>query len=333
MSLYLNNYRLTNKEILESFVVSKYGRRHLKRANREPQHKWGHRIIALIEFMPFLGPIASLLEFMFHSCLHKTSNFTDHSSEPDENFAYPSINQATVKRLTHTTQAGCNGLVDISAAKTIVASLNQKRSAGVIFEKTRLEHVVLGGTCTVMTLDLIHRFMKECKNCKSDLDQENLLIRLNNTYTQKSSARFRTKQMALNTIARKPDEPCDDFKMAKVNSLLKLKNLEVRSLVVEGDLKKDSKSLTEQIQKLANGVFFIRSLKHENNHKEEDSGHSLALFNFSNRSYFYDPNYGIYAIPKASQGESLFKKLKRVDDTFNVNELRIYQVSRAASIG
>lgn len=58
----LKNYNLSAKQVAQFPFVSPYAIRHWEQSNAEPKLKWGHRAIALIQFCPILGPIASLIE-------------------------------------------------------------------------------------------------------------------------------------------------------------------------------------------------------------------------------------------------------------------------------
>lgn len=62
--LLLLDYTLSCTELLQSLVVSEYGLRHLDLANQQPENKWGHRLIALVEFLPLVGQVAMLIEYV-----------------------------------------------------------------------------------------------------------------------------------------------------------------------------------------------------------------------------------------------------------------------------
>lgn len=57
---WLSDYQLSNKQLFKSFFCSEYAIRHLNEAKASNSAK--HYVIALIEFVPILGGIASLIE-------------------------------------------------------------------------------------------------------------------------------------------------------------------------------------------------------------------------------------------------------------------------------
>lgn len=60
MGFYLDNYQLSNREIFTSVIKSEYGVRHWDKGSSH----WLHYAIALIEFTPILGPLASAIEWI-----------------------------------------------------------------------------------------------------------------------------------------------------------------------------------------------------------------------------------------------------------------------------
>lgn len=63
MDYWLPNYDLTPKEICcYAFLISPYALLHWQTADKDPRKRWGHRIIALIQFIPILGVIAAGIE-------------------------------------------------------------------------------------------------------------------------------------------------------------------------------------------------------------------------------------------------------------------------------
>ena len=52
-SYFLKNYKLSKLEMFKSSFASEYGLRHFDEA-KQPQLKWGHRIIGIIELCPLI---------------------------------------------------------------------------------------------------------------------------------------------------------------------------------------------------------------------------------------------------------------------------------------
>lgn len=61
--LFLDNYKLTLPQTIQSIVFSKYAVRHWKEADNHSGVEWlGHKVIALLEFIPIVGFMCSVAE-------------------------------------------------------------------------------------------------------------------------------------------------------------------------------------------------------------------------------------------------------------------------------
>lgn len=78
LNLRLDDYQLTKWQVIQSVFVSDYAIRHWNCAIE--QKSWGHLSIALLEFMPLVGVVASIIErvvvFIFDKCTTKSPAFS-----------------------------------------------------------------------------------------------------------------------------------------------------------------------------------------------------------------------------------------------------------------
>lgn len=106
---WLSNYQLSTKKIFRSLLFSEYAVRHWQEASSSG--KKGHYAIALIEFIPVLGAIASLIERIAFKI------WNAHHPQNREKAALVQIKQESPYLLSHQ---------DISATETTLLSIQNK---------------------------------------------------------------------------------------------------------------------------------------------------------------------------------------------------------------
>ncbi len=100
MNYSLSNYHLTKKEIIQSCFASEYAFRHLSEAKKHPQYKWGHRLIAMIEFCPILGQITTLIESIIAKQKRKTKSSTQINFSISKPIQPAGVNQNVIPKIS-----------------------------------------------------------------------------------------------------------------------------------------------------------------------------------------------------------------------------------------
>src|SRR6267154_1814444 len=294
LDYFISNYNLSFFELLQSFVVSEYGLRHLKQADLHPEVKWGHRLIAVIEFVPVLGQFAMFVEWIAFQIL----------AAPDSSGNIPqneSLFQETPQKelLFQGTQAQCSGALDPAKVSNLVNFLNQHRENGITFNQNSITSSIEGGTCTAMAFDFAESFFKlRNTHAMAGRHSDNLFLNcLRNLGQQftKSSEEMRIRQAAFNTIEVRPNGAGLDIAKNKIQSLANLHNFKVdySSDEIRVDRGDYDRVIKEEVSKLPNGLYLLRSIKPFHNAREEEHGHSMIYVKNQKEGFFYDPNKGV----------------------------------------
>lgn len=78
-------YELSTKEAMLFPLVSPYAKRHWESAQIcQERYRFGHKFIAILEYIPILGPLASLIERVTVFALHRFLNFQFSKPSPEE---------------------------------------------------------------------------------------------------------------------------------------------------------------------------------------------------------------------------------------------------------
>lgn len=312
----LDNYKLSSSELLQSLFVSEYGLRHWALSNKQTSHKWGHRIIAVIELCPVIGLIATVIEALVVSCI--CPNKAKLSSQKREWLFLGS-------------QVGCNGPVSVAKVEAIRAKLDARRSTGIQFNPKKTGPILLGGTCTAMALEFLELYFKARKISIKQPDAQSdmlvhRLIKLGPKFSS-SSQKMRNRQAAYNTIEVQSNDSTIDYSKNKVQSLANYHSfvIDYSSSVIDIE-RADECSIVKEVDALPEGAFFIRILKSENNEKLESSGHSLVYIKEGGLGLFFDPNYGVRNLTSSGHSKILFEGLKDCFRSFKVNQARFYRL-------
>jgi hypothetical protein len=232
-------------------------------------------------------------------------------------------NNLKYKVVTPGSQVHCSGSVDRQQAEDYCKRLDENNE-GIRFPEEKVTDYLMGGTCSAMTFDFAHNYLEKRKA----MDPE-AVIELIGPHYDTSSAIFRTRQAAFNTLRKDPDQPPSDFSKAKIASMLKLHDRHIVAASEEFNL--DSKKSLDQIKNIFNtfqqGVFVIRCLHPEDNSKGESYGHSLALIRDEDHRYFYDPCEGVYELDKEHEPETVHHLLAQANNNWDIPLARIYQIS------
>lgn len=322
----LDNYSLSKCELLQSLFVSEYGLRHWAHSEKQTPYKWEHRIIAVIELCPLIGLVATLIEMLVVSCIFHSN------PEPLSPFKLSSETSLIRKQrfLFKGNQVGCDGQVSIAKVESIRAKLEAHRSIGIGFNQAKIVSSLKGGTCTAMSLEFLDLYFqtKKINLQQPDAQSEmlvNHLMQLGAKFSS-SSQEMRDRQAAYNTIEVESTDSTIDYSRNKVQSLANYHSLMIDYSSSEVDIHKLDDAISQEIDALPEGAFFIRILKPANNEKLEEDGHSLAYIKEHGLGLFYDPNFGIVNLTPGEHSKILFAGFKICFCLFQVSKARFYRL-------
>ena len=302
----LHDYRLSACQVLQSLFVSEYGLRHWALSNTETEYKWGHRMIALIEFCPLIGLVATTIE-----CLAAAS-FRNR------------------EWLFKGSQLECNGDVSVSKVQSIRAELEKKRLHGICFNSKKVNPTVVGGTCTAMSFEFLDSYFEAKKITQKMPDPEsnrlfNHLLCSGEKFA-KCSPEIRDRQAAYNTIEVQLDVENVDCSKNKIQSLANHRAFKIDHSSKTIDVKTlNQKSLAEEVKSLPEGAYLLRIIKPAHNEKLEECGHSLVFIKEPGLDLLYDPNDGLRNLTPLIHSNVLYDKFKQCLRDFQTSEARFYR--------
>lgn len=318
---FLSNYNLSCLEVLQSILISEYGLRHLRQAAIQPERQWEHRLIAVIEFVPLLGQIAMLIEWVTFQILYQDSL---------ANFPRKEL-------LFKGSQAQAEGqLLNTEKVFRLVEDLNQRREPGILFNPSSITQIIAGGVCTAMSLDFAEKFLKLRKvHLMTDEYSNDLFLssirNLGQRFAQ-CSEEMRTWQMAFNTIEVTSNPPGIDIGKNKIQSLVNLHGFKVdyASREIPVDREDYERTLKEEESKLPNGLYLLRTIRPFNNVREEWHGHSMIYVKNQKEGYFYDPNEGAKYMRNIDHLPELAAALANCHRWFETSRARFYRLALSA---
>jgi hypothetical protein len=318
---FLPNYNLSCLELLQSIVVSEYGLRHLRQADLQPERKWGHHLIAAIEFIPILGQIAMLVEWVaFQVMFHPDSL----DSTPQKELLFKG------------TQEQCDGAVNPTKVLRLVNNLNQRKEHGIVFNQRKIVPLISGGTCTAMAFDFAENFFKLRKvHVMTGHYSNNLFLNSIRNLGQRfanSSEEMRIEQAAFNTIEVMSHLSERDIAKNKVQSLANLHNFKIDHASEEISVDRDNyeRIVKEEVSKLPDGLYLLRTIEPYDNVKREMHGHSMIYVKNQKEGFFYDPNEGTRYMKEVDHLSELSRVLTNCHRLFNTSKARFYRLAPAA---
>lgn len=302
----IQNYKLSCSEILQSILISPYGMRHLEEARLHPEKKWGHRVIACIQFIPILGQIAMCVEWIASRSLRTPPPMKE--------------------QLFRGSQGNCNGSADPVRVLRIVALLQALRDRGIGFNRSKVTGSVDLGTCTAMALDFADSFFRlrevhQMGSTEFSPKLINAIRSLGNQFAQ-ASPEMRIRQAAFNTI--EVVEAGNDPGRSKIQSLVNFHNMRVDSCSQEFTIDQSTPVVPTK-----NGLYLLRAIEPSNNEKLEESGHSMIYVKNRDEALFYDPNFGVTYTRGKNHFEEIGKSLTFCRIHFQHTQARFYQLVQA----
>ncbi len=237
------------------------------------------------------------------------------------------------KKIKHGNQAQNAGEIRVQLAQKYCEKLNEySEETHVVFSPSRLQNPISGGTCSAMAFDFADKYLDKRPTMTPDEIFDEIAPRFEN-----SSLLFRTRQAVFNTLRKDDRYPPADFMRDKVGSMLRAYGRSItdssemfymKDTLTLNSSSKEIKQAMKKIEQFLNehseGVFVIRCVVLEDNDKGELFGHSTTLIREKDKSYFYDPNEGIYELPKET--EALVDILKPMMQKWCVPFGRIYRI-------
>ncbi len=311
-SYFLSDYNLSYRQIVQSFVLSEYGLRHLQASKKRSKTRWGHRFIAVVELCPLIGLIVSIIERILVGYRNRS-----HAKKASQ--------QRTIS-FFNGSQEECEGWISREQAEKIRFFLQNRAEPGIRFNKNKIPVRLEGGTCSVMALQFADIFFKLFQDRCWDKVTER--IEKIKKYFLKSSMNRRNIQAAFNTIEVIHPLEKHDYLRNKVASMANLYRFKINLCSPEIEIDKIEKTPSYQriIENLKKGVYFVRLVKIMENDKLEEKGHSFIYVKTKELSLFYDPNGGPVQFPATQTFKVLAERLKIVRDRFQVPTARFYRL-------
>lgn len=310
----LPNYQLSCFELLQSLIVSEYGLRHLEQARINEGCRWGHRMVALVQFVPVLGQLVMLVEWVVSRLLDRKK-----------------MNEL----LFEGSQNGCNGIAERERVLQVVDRVDRLREQGVFFNRSKITGSVEGGVCSAMSMDFAGAFFKLRKvnvnvgQSSSDFFLKSILD-LGAQFAQ-SSEEMRIRQAAFNTIEVRRDAPSVDVSRSKVQSLANFYGFKINhasdEIVVNSVI--SNRILDEEVSKLPDGLYLLRTIQPSNNERLERCGHSMIYFKERQEGLLYDPNVGARYMRNVNHTSELSQSLSDCYQAFSTSRARFYRLCEA----
>lgn len=232
------------------------------------------------------------------------------------------------KKIKEGSQEGQVGGVDVGLVEDYCDALNDhSEKTHIVFSPERLENPVTGGTCSAMAFEFADDYLRR----KGSMTAEEIFDEIGSKYDS-SSEKFRIHQAVFNTLHREDQYPRGDFMRNKIEAMLRFYDryvIDSSEIVhIENPSAADIERAQEKIGLFLNdyteGVFVIRCIMFADNDKGESHGHSTILIRENGKTYFYDPNEGVYELP--NDPEALIAILKPMMEKWHIPYGRIYKI-------
>jgi hypothetical protein len=228
------------------------------------------------------------------------------------------------------------GPVDINHVRKLVTTLNEKVvkvTQAISFNEATIESPLAGGSCSSIAFRIgcaALKFFEKSKN-----DSEGLIkcikavVEEINALSPSGRKEVRGVQAAFNTIHVDTAVKVKDICQNKIKALAALFDISISQstdeLVVQ-DSENCLKAFNKMVSNLSVGVYFVRILEKNDNHKLETQGHStIYIKDEQGMELYFDTQLGLYDIGQARDFiyMSICSALKR----FAVNVCKFHQLA------
>jgi predicted methyltransferase len=226
-----------------------------------------------------------------------------------------------------------DGAVDPQKVKMLLSNLKAKAKEGIYFTDLKSNNLY-GGTCSAMTSMLINEIFPQKIRTLQELEKALKKISTKSSLQRcitQSCKSARDLQMAFNAIRISPNHKGSslDFSKHKIGSLAGVyqmsigktsEPLEIRSIQAPDNFK-------QAIDKLPEGIYWLRAINKADNEKLENFGHSLMFIKGKDFLGLYDPSVGMkIASLRNTEGfiqDTVLFSLRR----YALHEARFYEIT------
>lgn len=238
-----------------------------------------------------------------------------------------------------------SGEIDMEAAKKIKTILNEKvkSETEVISFDQEIEPSLTGGSCSAIAFRIAEVATKAIAS-----SQESLKIALINEIStldkvggncrgaaaKKARKDIRTTQAALNTISIKEAYRSEDRSNEKVKALSAYFDYRIAQSsepIAVKDTAASQEKFSQIFEALSPGVYLVRVLQNEDNHKQEKQGHSTVYIKTeSDESYYFDTQLGLYDLTKieSTKPSLIFQAMLSATVRFHVDDLKFHKITK-----
>lgn len=229
------------------------------------------------------------------------------------------------------------GEIDPNESHRIIEVLNRRAPKGVFFNPDLLEKELEGGACSAIALCVAKKAVELEAEPESFLLKIAETVRLLNAEALKGSQaaksgrrRMRSIQAAFNTICVDKTQKVDDIAQEKIRAIAAYYSLGVQSsteqIRVAGNdaLQED---IERQLRALDEGVYLLRILHLEDNHKLEAKGHSVVYMKLPGIEAYFDAQLGLYDLTKSvGENDLLYQSLRSAQLRFQVDCFKFHKL-------
>lgn len=227
------------------------------------------------------------------------------------------------------------GPIEINSVKEIVKGLNEKAShvtKVVNFNENSMDKDLIGGSCSSIALRVGLVGIKCLQESEDDESLTNCvrdIVEKIHNLPRSGRKEVRNLQAAYNTIQVDTSVKVDDISQEKIKALVSFFDMKVcqssEELLVE-ETDSCEKVYDEMINKLKSGVYLVRVLQKENNHKLETQGHSTIYIKGKNgKELYFDTQLGLYDVSKAQ--DLIYRSMCSAKKQFAVDVCKFHQLA------
>jgi len=227
-------------------------------------------------------------------------------------------------RRDENSQYGCCGSFSVEKADIIWQKLQKDPAPGISFDRAIVHNAKsIIGTCTAMSLEFASTYFR----LREEGVSEALLDKLRSLEEgfKESSEEMRSRQIAFSSITVDPTAAIDISK-SKIESCVKCHDFSIDYCSDEIDITSGIDILRQEIERLPQGVYFVRMLKPKINHKMEERGHSMIYVHEKDLTFFYDNNQGLENITPVSAVGTLLERLSGLHQEWDIPNVRFYRL-------
>lgn len=225
------------------------------------------------------------------------------------------------------------GPIDVNRAKEIVKILNEKISnnkAAVHFDESSIDKELTGGSCSSIAFRVGLIALEHLKNSNDDglPNCVKEIVEKMNKLPRSGRKEVRTLQGAYNTIQVDTSIKTDDISQEKIKALASFFDMKIGQSTEELIIDETDHCKTAcdgMMNKLHAGVYLVRVIRKENNHKLETQGHSTIYIKLENgNALFFDTQLGLYNVDHKQ--DLIYQSMCALKRHFSVDACKFHQL-------